>query len=141
MSLSLEYSFFIANCCYLLIFVVLQAIFQHKINKLDQDKKKRMNEYLTFFFFSNIALIVILLLQTIRALLVALPGGDTLTQESVLCFEQGITLLISIVALLMHIHIFAEDNRRIMEISFSFFQIPCVAICGLTMNILTYYGL
>jgi hypothetical protein len=77
---------------------------------LDEDRKKILKEYAMFFFISNAALAVILPLQTIRALLVALPGGGALTQESILCFEQGITLLISIIAISMHISIYAEGD-------------------------------
>ena len=101
-----------------------------------------MNHYRRFFFFSNITLIVILLLQTMRALLVAIQSPVSLSQESVLCYEQGITLLMSIIAMSMHNSIFEKGGYNNMLIYFiSLFQGGCIVICGLTMNILTYYGL
>lgn len=79
-----------------------------------------------------------LLLQAVRALVLALPVE--LSEESVLCFEQGVTLFMIVFAYAMHIQIMNLKDQRSFQI-FGFFQLCLALTFGLTMNILTYYGL
>lgn len=70
----------------------------------------------------------------------ALPTG--LGEESVLCFEQSVTILMIVFYLFKNMIIYGLNTKSMMGMTYLILVlIFLVFIFGLIMNILTYFGL
>jgi hypothetical protein len=140
MGLPVPYYYLIAAASYLWLYIPLVANFIFEMSSLEWTEKKAFEDRIGFWLASSIYQIWMLLLQAIRALVFALPAN--LSQESVLCFEQGITLFMIFYAWAMHMQIFYSKLERTTAIYiFNGVQMCLLFFFGITMNILTYYGL
>ena len=96
MSLTIEYGFLIASLCYMWTMATLY--FSHFMNG---DSGGRNEVYWVFSLFS---ITLIFLLQSINWLVYALPTD--LSQGSILAFQQGVTLLMTIFVFTYNINIY-----------------------------------
>lgn len=96
MSLSIEYGFLIASLCYMWIMVTLY--FSHFMNGEGGGRNE------VYWVFSLISITLIFLLQSINWLVYALPTD--LSQGSILAFQQGVTLLMTIFVFTYNINIY-----------------------------------
>jgi hypothetical protein len=82
-----------------------------------------------------------LFLQALRGLVLALPAE--LSYQSVLCFEQGISLFMVFFTYAMNLQIIDSIKYRAgRRQKFLFVTLTLIfsILLGVTMNILTYYG-
>ncbi len=96
MSLTIEYAFLIASLCYMWTMVTLY--FSHFMSGDGGGRNE------VYWVFSLLSITLIFLLQSINWLVYALPTD--LSQGSILAFQQGVTLLLTIFVFTFNITIY-----------------------------------